>query len=331
MVWWVWLLWGAVIASGVYGLAAALRANRPHVAIVLVLAAVLGGVLRIGGNADRWYGLEYEDAYVYAAAARFLTATTRVIGTTGLTVCAVGSIDECEEWEAFPGHLPGVPALFAAAQALVPYRPSLFPVIGALSSTIAIFFVWWAAFRIYNSSVAANVAAVLFAITPAMALYGGSACSESPSAIPIAVAVGASAASLRADTRGRWWKWQVVALLAVGLGALCRRENAVLGICAVVVALCARPPGVSTWQRWFAISIWMLAGAATLVVVLPSVASEGGEYGGFSFGSLRFVQTLPVLIQALATPQWFGLVAFLAGVAACNSLVRRCRDRKSVV
>jgi len=126
MVWMIWVLWALVLLGGLFGVWCALRSARHQIWILLTIAA-LALAVRGSFRSDYFYGLEYEDAYVYAVASRHLTPTTSVWKSSGLTVCAVGSLDECTEWERFPGHLPGFPAILRAVQVLVGNRPALAP------------------------------------------------------------------------------------------------------------------------------------------------------------------------------------------------------------
>src|SRR5688500_11971733 len=112
------LLWGVVLAAGVLG--AWSSASRIKGSVwVLLLVATTAMALRVSPT-NSFYGLEYEDAYVYAAASRFAPPPAPRGTPSGLTVCAVGSLSDCQETEAYPGHLPAFPALLRTVQAVVP-------------------------------------------------------------------------------------------------------------------------------------------------------------------------------------------------------------------
>jgi len=103
-------------------------------------------------------------------------------------------------------------------------------------------------------------------------------------------------------------------LLATGLAVSIRRENAAL---LVLASLFLRPketvPGPPT-RRWWLLAAWVSIGLIAGWMFVPSLISEVGEYGTFSFGVGRFLHGLPVISRALLYPQWFGLVALGAGV-----------------
>jgi hypothetical protein len=330
MLWTLWLLWALVLTCAVLGVVPALRSSSRH-AIFVLMIALLALALRGGFTRDHFYGLEYEDAYVYAAASRQSAWGNPGSGFGGLTVCAVGSLQDCSESEVFPGHLPGFPALLRGVQAMVGYRVWLAPAVGALISSLATVAIWWSAWAIYGSFSAATAAALLFAVTPVLSLYGGSATSESVSSLPIAVAVGAAAmARKRAGVRPQW-TWYVVVLCAVVLAATVRRENAIL--IGVLPACLLIRPRISRAGKWCIVLVSLAVAVSAARLVFPSAAQEVGEYGEFSFGLGRFLETVPTILHALVIPQWFGAVSVMAaiGVVAAAVTWRDQRRQQDVV
>jgi hypothetical protein len=329
MLWTLWLLWALVLSCSVLGVVPALRSSPRH-AIFVLMIALLALALRGGLTRDHFYGLEYEDAYVYAAASR-QSAWNPGSGFGGLTVCAVGSLQDCSESEVFPGHLPGFPALLRGAQAMVGYRVWLAPAVGALISSVATVAVWWSAWGIYRSFSAASIAALLFAVTPVLSLYGGSATSESVSSLPIAVAVGAAAMARKHTGMRRQWTWYVIVLCAVVLATTVRRENAIL--IGVLPACLLIRPGISRAGKWCIVLVSLAVAVSAARLVFPSAVLEVGEYGEFSFGLGRFLETVPTILHALVTPQWFGVVSVMAaiGVVAAAVTWRDQRHQQDVV
>ena len=318
------LLWGVVLLAGLYGVWSSVSHNR-QTSWALLLIASAAFVLRISPT-NTFYGLEYEDAYVYAAASRAAGLSTAAASTSGLTVCSVGSLRDCEETEAFPGHLPAFPVLLRVVQAAVPYSPRLAPTVAAVLGAVATLFIWWATWVISRSVWAAAVASLLFAFTPTLALYGGSATSEAASSVPIAAAIGATAATRRAESTAAWWKWQTLALCAALLAAYTRRENAVLIAVLPICVLSVWPHQMPRKHRFAAALVWIVFAAFVIPVLWSSLVSEVGEYGTVSFGMLRFLDTLPTVIGALFDGKWFGLLTAGACVGAVVS-IREFRQR----
>lgn len=323
-------LWMLVLAGGFWGVWIGIRKD-PRQALLLLLIFGAAYLLRGGSTADQFVGLEYEDAYIYAAASRLSTADDAGQSfIDGVIVCSIGSLDNCTATESFPGHLLGFPVLLKAVEDVVGYRPSLAATVGALVSSIAALMVWWAAWAIFRSRVAAAISGFLFCVTPVLALYGGSATSESVSSLPMAVAIGAAAMTRRSEFSRSWLGWHFLVIVAVAVAAMVRRENGIfIGILPFILLL--QPPAyISNRTRWFTSLAWISVAAVAAQPVVSSVVSEVGEFGGFSFGLGRLLETAPAMVRALVSPEWFGLSAILAALGTFRILVR-ARQPKSEV
>lgn len=242
------VLWAVVLCSAIAGAVVVTRCDlKTTASLILIISLAL--LLRIGADGP-FYGLEYEDAYVYAAASKHLTAAGSGLEFGGLTVCAAGTATACSESEFYPGHLPGFPALLSAVELITGRGPWVPPLVGAMASSIAAIAVWWAAFGIYQSASAAAIAMALFAVTPVFALFGGSATSESVSALPIAVSVAATAMVRRSTAVKEWWIWHGLTLAAVILAVAIRRENVVLiGLLPAAILLSRRKLSMTLRHR----------------------------------------------------------------------------------
>src|SRR4051794_36213076 len=109
MLYGLWLLWAATTSAALYAAGRAClqaRSGWRLLAIAMVALALRGAFA-----SDHFYGLEYEDAFVYAVAARDLGTQYTNPTSPSVSVCAVGSIEHCIQKDDFPGHLLGFPAL----------------------------------------------------------------------------------------------------------------------------------------------------------------------------------------------------------------------------
>ena len=316
----LWLFVGVASAVGVVRRSEGVT-GRWRILVVIGLLALGTRIYPTG-----FYGLEYEDAYVYAAAAKFadVAPVEALASSLTVTVCAVGSLEACDESEGYPGHLNGYSALLRAVTALLGYAPAMYPAIGAVLGALTALSVWWAIFVLTGSVSAGIGGALLFATTPTLALYGGSAVSETASSFALGAWCGACAEALcgRSETPSR--RWAIVAFAAAILAALIRREDA---LCLPLTALCV---SYAHWPRLTQRARVALV-VTSIAVILPvaflgarSVASELGEIGEVSFSMFRLLSTTPTILTALASPLYFGALLWvsLAGVAVVVNRIR---------
>src|SRR5687768_11189887 len=119
MVWMLWAVWVLVLGAGLCGVVSTLRTHRTQLWVIAAIG-IIAFVTRGGASTRYFYGLEYEDAFIYAEASRHLSATTVVWNSPGLAVCAIEDSAGCAAWETYPGHLFGFPALLSAVQQFQP-------------------------------------------------------------------------------------------------------------------------------------------------------------------------------------------------------------------
>src|SRR5262245_47752042 len=89
-----------------------------------ILAFVIAGTVIKWPYGAPFFGLEYEDAYVYSASAKF--ALHSVLTTPApyvITGCSVGTLDDCQTQVSYSGHTVGFPAIIAAVARFTGFNP----------------------------------------------------------------------------------------------------------------------------------------------------------------------------------------------------------------
>lgn len=322
----VGVLWCVVLGSGSAGLWTTARRNHTlRLAIPLIAAAALS--IRLLPVAS-FYGLEYEDAYVYAAAAKLRTASERFQGgaTATLSVCAVGALEDCVEFESYPGHLIGYPVLLEALHGVLGLDWFDYPIIGALIGTATALLVCWTCFALFQSAWAAVCGSVLFATTPTLALYGGSAVSETASSFSVVAWCGALAEAVGAHSGTSHRRWSALAVSCALLAAMVRRENAILLPLTIAVLIRLWWHELSHVRRAALVAMGLTVAMSVLAIGVRSLASEVGEYGAFSFSLARLVETSIPIAGALVQPAYFGALSWIAllGVVVAALYPARC-------
>jgi hypothetical protein len=150
-----------------------LRLHWKAIAVVLVVTALW----RIPTDGVFFHGLEYEDSYVYTVAGRQLAehvgAPSQDLQTPfSISVCAVGDLKACQEWESFPEHLIGYPYVIGLASRAFRYTPSVGSIVNLLAALVSALLVFILALTIARDSTAGLLAGLVFAVIPVFATYG---------------------------------------------------------------------------------------------------------------------------------------------------------------
>lgn len=169
--------WGTVATSVLF-----LATNRrcrsvldSHWKAILVLV-FLALICRLPSHGHFFYGLEYEDSYVYSVAGRYLSAGDYLCVPPNscylTTVCAVGNLNACEKTETFSGHFIGYPFMIAIASRFLGYSPVIGSYLSLLSSLLAVVFIFLVCEFIDPNSITGPAGAMVFCVTPVFAVLG---------------------------------------------------------------------------------------------------------------------------------------------------------------
>jgi hypothetical protein len=177
------LLWGAIGASVVFlatspPLTQALKGNWKGLALVILLAFVW----RLPFEGHFFYGLEYEDSYIYPVAARYLASNTPHAEPTAspylTTVCALGNWNSCSNPETSSGHFIGYPFIIAVVAKVFGYAPTTASAISLAASLIVVVSVFLVGKLLDPVGISGFAGALIFSVTPIFAVQGGSTYAE---------------------------------------------------------------------------------------------------------------------------------------------------------
>jgi hypothetical protein len=144
-------------------------------AIALILLAT--ALWRTPWDGVFFHGLEYEDSYVYTVAGRQMAEHVRPPSNDleppfSFSVCAMGSMIDCQMWEAFPEHLIGYPYVIGLASRIFGYTPAVGSLINFFSALIAVVLIFMLALTIAEDPLIALLSGLIFAVVPVFAVYG---------------------------------------------------------------------------------------------------------------------------------------------------------------
>jgi hypothetical protein len=301
---------------------AALKTHWKQICIILLLALAW----RVPIQGHLFYGLEYEDSYVYTVAGRYLSTSIQSCGPASscylTTVCAVGNSDSCKIPETFSGHYIGYPFIIAVASRLVGYSPAIGIYLSFVASLSEVVLVFLACEMIEPGGIAGLAGSLIFALTPVFAVNGVGAYAEPVSSALVVMTLILCFRLLNPNNRDsllslliNWLALTFAALLAAAV----KRENVLLIPVMFLVGLLLDGARGKKWPRYlmglgscclyFAFTIFQLQ-------LLRTVRGETAEYAVFPFNPAFFRTMFPLFLKSYASVGWYlgGAVFVVLGV-----------------
>ncbi len=292
--------------------------GRTLVIVSFVAAAAL--LLRLPFTRPPFYGLEYEDSYVYVSAGRLIASHGNVLPDPPLsafliTGCAVGSLEACQTRTAFAAHYLGYPALLAWIVSLVGYTHNIGYYVALLANVLSIVLLCLLVARSSHNQTLAVLAAAIMAFTPVFVVYGTTSLSEPFSALLVITSLYGYCRIRDAEAGHERMRFVVIlAALAVTLlfAVLVKRENLVLPLAftfdTAFLALLSHGRRANDLLKTLG-SVAMFAVVLILALwklgILQTAHSEARQFGTTPFSLLYAAHLLPSLAGALGQWGWF--------------------------
>jgi hypothetical protein len=314
------LLWGALISCLLFFATErefweALRRRWLPLGLILCVALVW----RLPFEGHFFYGLEYEDSYIYSVAARSLNSGTRNCAREGscylTSVCAVGNWNSCKVTETSSGHFVGYPFLIAMVSRVLGYRPAVASYLSLMASMMTVVFVFLFG-RLIAGDIAGLAGSVIFGLTPVFAVQGVGTYAEPVSNMLVVVClllcVRLFSSNAETSLRALVINWVALTFTAV-LAIAVKRENVLLVPVAVFIGLIFNlergPYGRARIVKVLGLGlvsagvcVWFAAVQLRLVTV---VRKEMVEYATFPF-SLAVMRTmLPLFLRSYVSLSWY--------------------------
>jgi hypothetical protein len=309
-----------------------LRFLRQHVWQILILI-VVSLVCLLPSDGRYFMGLEYEDAYVYTASSRYLLFHQDFsVEPLQTQTCVLGSMADCITGATYGGHFVTLPAIAYFIHRLLGYHPYTVCGINYAASLISVLILYFLCLRLTGGDVVCSlVAALVYAICPAMCLFHTSALAETTSSLFLLIYVSCflSVFLHKECSRGisQWLLWTLLGV-SLGLALLTKRENLVL----LTLPLLALPAMSLKWSReakgllvWAGITVALAVLIMSGFKILHNETGESRDIGASTFSFRYSLVLVPLFCRALLTFKWFSIstVLFLCGVAAmCRRSIR---------
>jgi hypothetical protein len=301
-----------------------LRFLRQHIFQILILL-VVSLVCLLQSEGRYFMGLEYEDAYIFTANSHYLLFNQDFsVEPLQTHACVMGSISDCKTEATYGGHFVTLPTIAYFMHRLLGYHPYAVCWINGVASLISVFVLYLLCLRLTGDWVCSLVAALVYAICPAMCLFHTSALAETTSSLFLLIYVSCFLSLFihKEGSRGmaQWLLWTVLGA-SLGLALLTKRENLVL----LALPLFALPAMSLKWSPeskgilvWTGITVVLTVLLVSGFKILQIETGESGDIDAPTFSLQYSLVLIPLFCKALLTFKWFSIstVLFLCGVAA---------------
>ena len=274
-------------------------------------------------------GLEYEDAYIHQAAAKYQVFNNSSTNGFYTDVCAAGSLRNCTVHVTYGTHLIGFSTLLSSVYRVFGDMPFAANTVSCAASILTLLVVWWFASRhLARASQFAIVALILSA--PSFYIIGGSAFAEPLFALYLVCFLLLTAhTQLAAQARVSVAEWLLLA--SSGVLLISTKKEGILAV--IVVALWSFSNGVYRWrfhrittsQRiLFLVLCFVLTLFAVVGLDLGAAATRHSHDIHASAFDLRFVTRLaPIIVQEMSRVADFGWIWVVMFLLVSASFVLR--------
>lgn len=146
--------------------------------IIILINIIFKFTTNINGNF--FYGLEYEDAFVFSASSRLITQNCQndEMQSYQTNCCIWGSISDCYLTGQFSGHQIGYPSIISIFSNLFGYNKYIANIISIFMNIICVFFIFLISFLILDDIKYAIINCFIFNITPINNVFSSTSLSE---------------------------------------------------------------------------------------------------------------------------------------------------------
>jgi hypothetical protein len=331
---WSMLCFGTLSMALDEGLRELLRSHWKMIAIILVITAVW----RIPSDGVFFHGLEYEDSYVYTVAGRQLaghwhTPPQSLDAPFSLSVCEVGSLATCQQWETFPEHLIGFPYVIGFASQGFGYKPSIGSIINLAASLASALLAFLLATEVAQDSTAGFLAGLVFAATPVFAIYGLETSAEPFSGCCMLLSLWFFVRLC--DSEGEGYRLQIVCWCAYTCALLftqtVKREDTLMPLLlpALIPFCVPRVSGRLQIRRSLVVLILLSSAMgmilATKMHLLHTCESERELLHRFPLTAARLASFVGSFLSSFLVTRWYGGSFLAVGAGLVIALQRRDR------
>ena len=312
----VWSIFSAIILLSIF----AFLRNDAHSLFKchyksLFLIIAISIVSKLPFDFNFFYGLEYEDAYIFTGYSRFLLYNNFFsVDPFQTKACLFGSLKYCEIVGTYGGHFLGLSSLGYFFNKYFGYSPLIICFINFFASLIAACLIYCVSYLLSEDKQIGIMCSLIYSLSPAMSLFHTSGLAETLSSTSIIftlflfLLIFEKRKNLDRPNEAILW---LLLLLSFSFCLLQKRENLILLFLPLISLLRILIDHKYNSYIIIRITIFMILGVAILTVfhyginVFDIERQESQEIAKATFSLKYFISLAPVFIKSFLTFQWF--------------------------
>lgn len=290
--------------------------NNPLVAIC-GLAFILSIIFKITFLSNPFFGLEYEDAFIYSDVSRYLLYNYDwSIDTFQTKSCTDGSLADCYEFSTFSGHYMILPLLVSILHKMIGYSINNIFILNFLSSLITLLFFLKTLRLLEVKKSNIYFATSIYVTIPLLNLFNTSGLAETLSSCFVMIAFYFFLKSYKRDFEIKYASFWLF-ILVFCISVLIKKENLILIFlpiaCCILILIERKLTKRKTWNLFFLFII-----PFSLMIFYNHLANlkemeirEGADIGATTFSLANFKVIFPEFIYSFFDISNFGIAGVL--------------------
>ncbi len=307
----------------------------------IIVILILNCLFKFPFNTPFFHGLEYEDAYVYKASARFIEYKKDYSVDPFLTTsCTFGSLKNCQFSGTYSGHVIGYPVIVSLLQYIVGDHPDIANYLSLFFSILSVLILFLVAQLIFNNKIYSALSCLIFISVPVFNIFSSSSVSEPTSNIYITLALLLYLAymhypneSHNYNLRSSILSWTALFFTSL-IMVLIKRENYALILCLPIATLFYLILCRNNLDNKVKRSIKVNLIAYTTIIIIVSIfyfvimgvmkgnTIEMIEINKATFSIDYFLELLPLFLKSFFHFEWYFLFSTFLLIGYCYSIKR---------
>ncbi len=315
----VQLVWGIFFTVILLSIFAFLR-NDPHALFkshykLLCLIIAISIVSKLPFDFNFFYGLSYEDSYIFTGYSRFLLYNNYFsVDPFQTKACLLGSLKYCEIVGTSGGHFLGLSSLGYFFNKYFGYSPLIICFINFFASLIAACLIYCVSYLLSEDKKNGVICSLIYSLSPAMSLFHTSGLAETLSSTSVIftlflfLLIFEKRKNLDRSNEAILW---LLLLLSLSFCLLQKRENLILLFLPLISFVRILIDHKYNSYIIIRITIVMILGVAIFTVfhygvnVFDIERQDSQDITSATFSLKYFISLVPVFINSFLTFKWF--------------------------